>query len=157
MGKRGVIALLCLVLVLTSSCAKEKRAQTFTGNGLTITLTEAFALLENDTFTVAYQSDTILVAANREERSVFDGYAESLDDYGQLVLLANDLSCEIVKENGLTYFVYENSVDGKAFRYLASLYESDAAFWMINFICEESSFEKLKGTMLGYAASVQVV
>lgn len=154
MKKRSLIALLlCAVMLLACGCSAEPK--TFTTNGLTIELTDDFTEETMDGFTAAFQSKDVFVFALKESFNVL-GSDMNLDEYAQLVLDANTMEAEIQHESEQTFFTFEKSVSGKDMTYTAVVYKGEDAYWMIQFACLTSDYAKLKDTILGYAATVEV-
>lgn len=158
MKKRGLfICLFCLLLVLSTGCSLlTPSPKTFSSNGLTIELTSAFKESDMEGFLVSFESNTVLVMGIKEEFSLVKEYAEDLESYAELVVEVNGVDSEVVKEKGLTYFVYEATADGQDFTYIGVVYEGSDAYWLVNLVCQSSKYSNLKDTMLQYAASVKV-
>ena len=160
MKKRACLALaLVLVMLLSVGCgllpAKE---QTFTRDGLTITLTNRFQEGEREGYTAYFKSTQVLVLALKEEKSLFAerGMEVDLDGYTQLVMDANGQEGQPEHQGGLTYFTYDYATGGEEYRYFTAAYEGDDAFWVVQFACQKSKYESLEETILKYAQSVQV-
>ena len=158
MKKAAILSLiLSAVLIFSTSCGVLdflKEDKTFTKSGMSITLTESFYEKENAAYTAYYESPMILVFAIKEELSYFEGMNLTLNEYAQLVIYNNNLSCEVIEDNDLTYFIFEKSVNGKNYLYFASVYKSDDAYWLIQFACESANYEELKEAIIKYAQSV---
>lgn len=156
MKKRSLIALLlCAVMLLTCACEFGKaKPKTFTAAGMTIELTEDFTEKDMLGFTAVYQSDDVLVFALKEEFDIL-GDGMNVDEYAQLVLDANKMDADIQHEGGHTYFTFEKTVSGKDMTYTAVLYKGEDAYWMIQFACLTSDYDKLNDTIFGYADSVE--
>ncbi len=152
-----ILILLCAVMLFTCSCGvAAPEPKTFSKSGMTIQLTSEFAEKEVVSYTATYQSLRIIVMALKEEFALFGTDALTLDEYAQLVLDANLLEEEIIHEDSLTYFEYAREVNGKNLTYLACVYKGADAYWLIQFSCETANYGELKGTMLEYAATVEV-
>ena len=149
--------MLAIVLVFSTGCGVFdflKSDKTFSKSGMSITLTESFYEKENVAYTAYYESPLILVFAIKEDLSYFEGMNLTLSDYAQLVIYNNSLSCDVIEDNDLTYFIFEKEVNGKNYLYFAPVYKSSDAYWLIQFACESANYEELKDTIIKYAQSV---
>ncbi len=107
-----------------------------------------------------FSSRSQLVVVQRES---FEALAEhgltadsSLSDYAEVVIRANALTdVTVTSEEGVTYFKYENTGDGKRFAYLATLHKSETAFWLIQFAVAADDYEETAPTFFDYARSVR--
>ncbi len=163
---RVFLSMVCMVTVVGCSAifsgiaAKEK---TFTKSGMSIVLNENFYEKEYVAYTAYYESSQMLILVLKDDFSNFSSQQYNVNSvgtkkYAELVVEGNNLNeknvSEIITEDDLTYFTYENSSNGKDFTYFAVSYKSDDAFWLIQFCCEQNNYENLKPTMLQYAHSV---
>lgn len=46
------------------------------------------------------------------------------------------------EEDGLVYFTYEKSNNGKDYKYYATVFKGTDAYWLIQFACEVDDFDK---------------
>lgn len=153
MKKRNLIALLlCAVMLLACGCSAKPK--TFTASGMSIELTEDFTEKEMVGFTAVYQSKDVFVFALKEEFEIL-GDSMDLDEYADLVLQANGMDADVKHDNGHTYFTFEKTVTGKDMTYTAVLFKADDAYWMVQFACLSSDYDKLEDTIFGYADSVE--
>lgn len=170
--KRTIALLTAVVLVLLSvtGCGfLGSSEKTLTSEGLSITLTGRFSVDDTDlssvnTFvTTAFTSplDGIAVYACREykdEINVADDFDASdyLDFFTtNLPDTAEEISA-VKAEDGVEYFDYISYIDGQNmyFQYLNTTYESDDAFWILQFCCRESDYEKNKPDFIKWAKTV---
>ncbi|MCI8331647.1 MAG: hypothetical protein HFE78_02330 [Clostridiales bacterium] len=151
----AALLLLCSFMLCSCGAAKEKE---FSKEGFTITLTDAFKEQEIATQTVAYVSTKVSVSALKEEKSAFEDNDLDIDlsDYADLVIAANNLSAEAEEKDGLLCFTYDNSVSGQNFTYLATVFESSDAFWLVQFGCEKDKYDSFKEDFVKYAKTVKV-
>ena len=157
--------ILCVVLALSAifclaSCfsAKEK---TFSKEGLTITLTDAFKEKEMEGFAVAYDSPTVAVFAIKEGYDLFDDAEDmTLEEYGALVYAANSSKTKDApaQKNGVYCMEYDftNPEENESFHYVVAVYKGSDAFWTISIACRTDDFSKLESDMFAYAKSVKV-
>ena len=80
----------------------------------------------------------------------------TIEEYADIVLEANALQQEVVSEDGVTYFVFEASVEDGSYTYLAAMYKGSDAYWLVQFACKSSQYESLKPELIKYAQSVKV-
>ncbi len=154
------LLLFCAVLVAgCCSCgltgkAKEKD---FSKAGATITLTDAFTEQSLVTQTAYYVSLKSIVTTLKEDFSSFQGteYENmTLNQYANLVLTANSLTAAVAEEDGLLYFTYEKSTNGKEFKYYATVFKGPDAYWLIQFACEVNDFDDFLPDFQKWAKSV---
>lgn len=160
MRKRGVLALLLAVVIIVSAgCdllgAKE---QVFSKEGLTLTLTSRFKEADYEDYTVSYESPTVLVLALREAKSDFINDQMNLDEYGELLIEANDLDSSLEHRDGLTCLTYTYTDDSsdETFTYFTAIYEGDEDFWVVQFVSTEAMYKNLESDFVTYAQSVKV-
>ena len=158
--KRRLIAVLCaavLVLGMMTGCSGS--AKSFSKAGMTITLSDAFMESDMESMTAYYESRTSAVTVLKEDFSTIESVGLSTDmslqEYAQLVVEGNGLDCQVSEEDGLVYFLYEDTVDGTDFSYWATVYRSSDAYWLVHFLCESKNYEKLLPDFKTWAKSVK--
>ncbi len=133
-------------------------AKTFTKGGMTVTLTEAFTETSMAGYTAAYDSAKIAILAIKEAFTLMEGFEDyTLDEYGELVISANQLSnVSLQKKNGLTWFEYdyENTDMGKTYHYYSYVFKTQDAFWTVQFACLVSDVDTCAPLIADYAKSV---
>lgn len=152
----AVIALvLALVMIFTACDLFKPSEETFSGNGFSITLNSSFVEKELASMTAYYESQKVIVTVLKEELSLFSGYdVDTLNDYAELVISANSLeNVDVLEKDGLVYFEYEKSTNGKDFKYLATVHKGSDAFWLVQFASESKNYDTLRSDMEGYAKS----
>jgi len=104
-------------------------------------------------YTKAFADATNLVLVLKEEKSAFGGYANSMEDYVQLVVKANEARgiTEAQYENGRPVFEYEYNSDTSSYKYYTSLYESEDAYWIVQFATETKNYDKLRASFVNMA------
>ena len=66
----------------------------------------------------------------------------------------NKMSATVQTEGDLVYFSFYQEISGKDGYYMAFVYKTDEAFWMIQFVCEAGDAESKEPVFLEYAKSV---
>lgn len=162
--KKRLIALtgaLVMLVSLLASCGNAgAAAQEFSKAGMSITLTKAFTEKEMASLTAYYESQKVIVTCLKEEFTQFEALGVSsddisLDDYAELVIANNQMDMDAVKEDDLTYFKYDKTVSGKDFSYMACVFKSTDAFWLIQFACETKNFDSMQDQMKNWAKTVK--
>ena len=158
--KKRFTALVCvaaMAVCMLASCGASSKD--FSAAGMTITLTNAFTEKELASATSYYESTTSIVLTLKEEFSLFEQNGISTDislkEYAELIAYNNGFDVEIIENDGLTYFTYENTANGKDFTYLATVHKCSDAFWLIQFACESKNYEKLSKDFMTWAKSVK--
>ena len=136
--------------------ANTEREKEFSAEGITITLTDKFRRYENENFTVGYGAKDRSVLVSKETYGALGVASDyTIQEYGQLVLSANGMedTVQLQEIDGLTCFEYQ----AETYNYLAVLYKSQDAFWMVQFCTEidkadtyESDFLKMAKTVKFY-------
>ena len=138
----------------------EVKEETFISNGMEITLTDAFWEAEFEEYTAVFNSKKASVFALREDFDLVAGFGDyTLEEYAALVLQTNGLSktTKVQKEDGLIYFEYEREVSEKLgdYYYLAVVYKSSDAFWLIQFATSVDNKEDYQQDFLEWAKTVK--
>ena len=79
----------------------------------------------------------------------------TLNEYAKLVITANSLTATAAEEDGLVYFTYEKSNNGKDYKYYATVFKGTDAYWLIQFACEVDDFDKFLPDFQKWAKSVK--
>lgn len=166
-GRVGLIVLLAAGIIGVTAglligrgivSATLDREQTFSSSGMSITLTGRFQESSAPNFTAAFESKNVAVLALREPFDMVPGFADySLEEYGQLVLKANNKAVSTQTRDGLTFFHYDalNPQNGKTYRYVSYIYKAGDAFWMIQFATLASDADDYTEDIHRWAKSVQ--
>ena len=157
--KRIVCVLLIAVLALSLASCMEPSPKEFTSNGMSITLTDRFVENTYEGYTVCYDSSDAAVFALKEAFTLQAGLGElSLDEYAQLVYQANSSKSPetVAKEDGLTIMEYSflNEAENQTYRYLATMFKAEDAFWLVQFACVEDDYEAKRPLFMEWAKSV---
>ncbi len=127
-------------------------SETFTREGMSITLTSDFVYVPQDGFTACYGNEKYSVLAVKEEFSLFPE-AITLDEYAEFVLYDSP-DVEIVDYEGLKCFEYSAEGDDAEYCYFATVFETADAFWLIQFAAETENYEEAFPTFVQWAKSV---
>lgn len=166
--KKGIIVLIAAFVAgiiigtisgLSSGCNPDKKD--FSVDGMTITLTEEFKEMDEAAgeYNAAYGTDDVGVLVIKEEFTLAEDFGDyTLDEYVDLVLYANNKSgITVKKEDGLTYFEYEekSDVNQLVYTYRIYVYKSNDAFWMLQFYSLKGDFDEYSDSFKTWASSVQ--
>lgn len=151
------IPLLLIVVFVFSACAEQ--TETHKVDGLNITLPDDFKSHNdlNDEQDAVFVSGNAFVAVLSEsfnQLGVDNGFTE--EDYAELVCLTNEVKTTVQSRDGHYYFVYNSTVDGDDFRYLAVIFKGPDSFYMVQFCTFASDFENALDTFWGYADTVVI-
>ncbi|MBR5642341.1 MAG: hypothetical protein IKW92_09465 [Firmicutes bacterium] len=134
-------------------------AKVFACEELRITLTDEFQEESGiDYYTGVFDTDEEVVFILREEKSYFGSI--SLDEYAEKVIEANENVGHIIeklhKKDGIPLFEYEfdNESTGSTFDYYTTMFESNDAFWLVQFACYATEYKDHVETFHKYARSV---
>ncbi len=160
MKRKIFVSLLALVMCFTlGGCVFGSKNKTYTSHGISVTMNDKFQEKSIVSQTVYLESTEAIFSALKEDFSALEsinlGKSASLNDYAKAVVANNNADYEIKEEDGLTYFEYEKTVSGKDFYYLACVYKSDDAFWLVNFASETSNKGKYQPLFKRWAKTVK--
>ena len=160
MKRKIFVSLLALIMCFTlGGCAFGTKEKTYISHGLSVTMNDDFKEKSIVSQTVYLESTEAVFSALKEDFSALEainlGKNASIKEYAEAVVANNNGDYEIKEEDGLTYFEYEKTVSGKDFYYLACVYKSDDAFWLINFASETSNKEKYQPLFKRWAKTVK--
>lgn len=173
MKKFARFAGLCLAAVLMAlsavSCVSipgltQSEPQTFDEQGYSITLPGGFEKQETpEGLTYYFLSRDAIVTALKEDFTTLSsiGLSEqsTLQDYAEAVQSANSAvsPSEITTSSeGVTYFTYQNTVDGEEYFYLATVHKGPEAFWLCNFACMLNQKDTMTDQFLEWAQTITV-
>jgi hypothetical protein len=130
----GMVAGVLFGRSLLNRAPKEK---TFSSDGMTITLTDAFRKTDVEPYTVVYDSQKVAVFALKEPFTLAEGIdALTLEDYTDLIIQANDLK-DVEKKtvDGQPSLEYDftNPDTKQTFHYYIYPFKTGDAFWTVQF------------------------
>lgn len=136
--------------------SKEK---TFSDEGMSITLTEAFLVADYEGFTTCYDSTNVAVFVIKEDFTLMEELGDyTLVQYGELVTANNGLDASVLKTtNDLLYFerAYEAEDLEQTYMYYVFLYKAEDAFWIVEFATLIENVEYYLDDIFVWADSVE--
>ncbi len=116
-------------------------------------LPSGFSEEQAEGYTKAFTDGANVVLVLKEEKSLFGNYASNMEEYIQLVAEANKSRgiTEVQYENGRPTFEYEYAANGNTYKYYTSLYESDEAYWIVQFASLKQYYDKLRASFVNMA------
>ncbi len=132
-------------------------AKAFSDNGMNITLTSEFKKAQYEGFTHCYDSQHVAVFTLKEEFSLMEGLEDyTLEEYGDLVLMANGLDSSLNHIDGLIEFEYEYAdiQTNDTYKYFAFVYKSNDAFWLVQFATLIEDSEEYSSKIVEWAKSI---
>ena len=159
--KKRIVAYVCFLVMLTGLLTGCKASpEKFSAEGMTITLTDAFKQETMEGTAAYFESSKALVVAIKETFIQFEELGMStditLEEYIDLVVENNtEMQVNALDVEGLTAFIYESVANKKDFTFFASVYESDDAFWLVQFACKTKDYEEMQEDFVKWAKSVK--
>lgn len=166
--KKFTKPLVCVILIVITAlvcCACGQPAdKTYEEEGFKITMPSGFYSKELASVTYYFEKKDAIVTALKEEFTVLEQVADinaqsTEKEYAELVKANNiGINTSDVKtaDNGVIYFTYENSVNGKDFYYTAVITKGSDAFWLCNFACVLSDKDEFAQEFIDWAATIEV-
>ena len=132
---------LLMLAVLLTGCNSTKE---YTCQNLTITVPSYLEDASDEStfskFTFALDSSKMAIFGTKEE---LKGSAPTLDDYVELVVLANNYKSNSFSRKGDYYYhEYSAMVDGENCNYMIGLYDDGSAYWMIQIGAPSDKYEQ---------------
>ena len=139
------ISLLILSLLLLAGSLNGCSAQHWRYEELSFTLPSSFQNCSGETyaaeFDFLFDNGTVAIAGIRETRQALSWFGElDAQQYTDLVLRINELSCEPVQKDGLWCFTYEAVSHGVPMTYLCAVHEAKQSFWQVQAYCASADF-----------------
>lgn len=154
----GVIFLMLCCVLLGGCFNNTVKQKEYSSNGFHVKMEDGMYEKDLATATAAFMNDKVVVTALKEEFSILEAIDinkdSKIEDYANAVIKNNKADYELKEKDGLSYFEYEQTVNGKDFYYLATLYKSDDAFWLVNFACEKSNKDSYQEAFMEWAKTV---
>lgn len=133
----------------------------FSKSGLSITLTDDFVEKTLMSQTSYYESLTSIVTTLKEPFENLEAIGLSKDstlkEYAQEVIKTNgfDKSGTTIQEGGgFTGFEYTSDVSGVTVNYVAVVFKSNDAFWLVQFACQEDNYAQFSPIFNKWAKSI---
>lgn len=155
----GIVGFVSGFLFTSDFFDKTPEPETFSYDGMYVTLTDAFDETDMENFTVTYTSDDVAMFALKEEFSLAEGFGDrTLEQYADLVIENNNLESAEVKTSGeQTCFEYEylNPETDETYCYFAYVYKTNDAFWLIQFATLKENVDDYAPQITEWANSVE--
>ena len=150
-----------ITMQIVNQPLKGTKEKVFSKAGMEITLTEDFYEKDMAAYTAYYESKTSIVLSIKEEFTIFENAGISTDislrEYAEMVLTNNvKNNIEVTEKDGLTFFEFDKTANGKDFTYFAVVFRGDDAYWLFQFACETKNYDKLSKDFIAYAKSVKL-
>ena len=143
-----------LTAVLIAKSAKE----TFTVNGMSITLPAEFHITYDENLTAIFFSDEAAVWVLQEEFALFEG-SESypLPEYAKLVQQSVETTSEIKTKDGLTYFEYDSKdiYSDDDFHHYVFVYKTGDSFWIFDFFATDITVRNYEKEIFKWAQTIE--
>ena len=143
---------LALLVCALSGCGTGPAERVYTCHELTVTLPQTFVDLQETLpqYDMVFSDGRITLAGIREEKALLPSL--TLEAFGQLVIQAHELDCQLLQSDGLTYFYYE--AGEPAFTYTVGIWETDTAFWSVQTYCRAEDYAAVREDMWQLLKSV---
>ena len=142
------------MIFLASGGFSKTPNKTFTKGDFSITLTEDFTESSLDDFYAYYQSDEVMAVVLQEDKALFGNM--SLTKYADFLAEANGYDTTQKEKDGIPYFSYTATIEGLNYYYMVFCYESENAFWAVNFGTPIGNRDDLESSFMKWAQSVQI-
>lgn len=157
-----IISILFIFIFVLTGCQIRfffEKEETFTNEGLSITLTNNFYEKEHIAFTSYYESNNMMVVVIKENYSILSSVGitkdSSLENYLKTVILANKHDSSVKEEDDITYFDYVSSEGGKDFKYVVTAVKGSEAIYLVQFCVVEDTYDDYKDDIFEYAKSLE--
>ena len=156
--KRYIAIFAALLLAVSLlACDSKPAPKQFESENIKITLNEGFNEERTDAGEVAFVSAELCVYYTYDGIKYYGRRIETFERYCELVAKNNGMhKSEVVKENDLTYLVYDDEVLASEYSVVTFLFENDGEFSRFRFVCEAAQLEKRMPEILEYASSITV-
>jgi hypothetical protein len=166
-SKKGWIVMIVAVILgvaaglLSSFMQNRTKPKDFHSNELTITLNDGFEVFEQDEgYDDCFISDEVMVMIIRESKADLKNAglkAESLQEYGELLMDLYEIDGELTVADGLSSFEYDYSdmVEGD-YHYMVTVHESADAYWIVEFAVELDNAEEYADQLRAWAKTVRI-
>lgn len=165
----GIVALVAFVIVgafvgffigkslIASGSSSPKN---FSCDDMTITLTKAFKESANEKFKTTYLSKNVGIYVSKEDVSLIPTASGiTVAEYAELLIAANSdkENTAVETRGGLTYFEYDSFLSSlnETYHYVAFVYKTDNAFWMIQFATRAGEYKDHESAIFGWADTVR--
>ncbi len=154
----AILILFSLFTTLFSAC--EEGVMTVSTKELSITIADDFQQTPHIYYVASYEKengDAVLIV--RESKAVVEDVAGHADvtreEYAALLISSNKKGSDPREEDGILYYTYTAADDsGVDYTYLSTVFTSENAFWMVQFVTKTANFNDRFDTFMTYAGSV---
>ena len=160
-GKKGIWVIIVSAILgalIGFNNTRTVKAQDFTVDNMTITLTSEFREEELEGFTQCYDSSLVGVVVLKESTDEYPWLADyTLEEYGEDVIWNNDLTDSTLTSYGdFYYFIYTaQGSNGQPYQYFATVHRNGNDFWLIQFAALQKNFSKMENKFLEWASTVR--
>lgn len=157
--KRGIVVLIVAAIIgfvigfTKVSVFDAPKEKDFSAPGVTITLTDEFYKYNDDEYVAVYDSENVAVFISKVDTTEDDSFTEYVEFFAAYCdLTPNDIKTT----DGLTHFAYTNvsSTNNVEYHYAVYLYETDNAFWAIEFATTKKDASSYADEIHDWAKSV---
>jgi len=158
MTKRIIAVVLAALLVFGLAACGSAKEKTFSVEELSVKLNDSFKESDYEGYTKCFENSDTAIFVLREDKSLLGGQSITLEDYGRLCRVANAARNpgEIKDQGGVPVFEYDftNTESKVKYHYYTAMYESEKAFWLVQFVCESAKFSNRQAEFAGWAKGV---
>ncbi|MBQ9151924.1 MAG: hypothetical protein IJX72_06710 [Clostridia bacterium] len=130
--------------------------KTFRGEGYTITLNDEFDVEQGDNWEVVYDGRKALAMLYKQSKESLPEIASALDYARQLHKNCEYEKSEVMETDGLTYYDYYLSWNGRDYTYRVVTYEASDVYWFIQFATYSEDFSEVESQIVTWAKSFRV-
>ena len=154
------ILAICLIACLMLTACGGTKTKLYSCEGLTIEVPANYKEVTGEAaqqYTFALSNNKTTVMGLREEKAILEalGMDLTLEEYASVIQSSNNKQMSVSTYNNQIIMEFDSYVDGKPYTYLASVYESEDAFWLIQFASLKSDHEKYRGDFFSQLLSVK--
>ena len=160
---KKIIALMLALVALLSfvSCGQkpyESTAKSFSANGMTIKLTEAFKSVSMAGYAAVYEASETVVYVSNQQMSEFDKVKEmSLEKYVGFFRDSNKSKTpsETKTDGDVIYIEYSSTGEGNVvYKYLTAFFEGNGVYVRVEFVAEDKNYEEYRPYFINWAKTV---
>lgn len=139
----GITAL--VICFFLAGCEYVPKDKEYTNDEFSITMEED---MSNDKDSLTYENINVKLTTTK---NTFESYKDSeikltkdnsVVDYAGTILNSLGTDYELVLQDTLSYYKYEEKENNRTYFHFVSYYKSEDAFWTFNFSCESKDKDK---------------
>ena len=158
---RNILITIVISLMLFTLTSCKGKEQTFSSNGITITLTTKFKPQEINGAQVLYLTKKLGFMGNQENKELIKISDNKLEEYTQKVIEVSklkDIELNTYDEDGVTfiYGYYVSTVNKIKYKYMFITKEGKDNYYTMNFWSLEKDFNKNKNQFMAWAKTIVV-